>query len=57
MKLSLLDKEYISKIIANIILNDEILETRSVKSVHSAIDPIQLLLNVLANKEQEKKIM
>lgn len=57
MKLSLLDKEYISKIIANIILNDEILETRSVKSSPSTIDPIQLLLNVLANKEQEKKII
>lgn len=57
MKLSLLDKEYISKIIANIILNDEILETRSVKSAPSTIDPIQLLLNVLANKEQEKKII
>lgn len=57
MKLSLLDKEYISKIIANIILNDEILETRSVKSVPSTIYPIQLLLNVLANKEQEKKII
>lgn len=57
MKLSLLDKEYISKIIANIILNDEILETRSVKSVPSTIYPIQFLLNVLANKEQEKKII